>query len=90
MEFLRTRTLITQGETGFGVLTTKDKELYPTPETHKNNPAQRFDLHLPAGRLARDFGINIETGTKADCYRKDSAATIIVGYGQSNGYSWFY
>ncbi len=79
------------GRIAFGVQEDNNNAPYPSPtETRKRHPDQRFDLHLPAGRLARDFGINIETGAKADCYRKGSAASMLVGYGQANGGAWFY
>ena len=52
-------------------------------ETRKVNPEVRFDLHLPAGRIARDFGINIETGAKSDRYRDKHTAGCVLG--GSNG-----
>ncbi len=79
------------GRMVFGIQEDNNNAPYPSPaETRKLHPDQRFDLHLPAGRLARDFGINIETGEKADCYRKSSAAAMFVGYGNSNGGTWFH
>lgn len=57
---------------------------YPYPSlaaTKRRNIHQRFDLHLPAGRIARDCGINIETGKKAHYYRQDTAASTLTGHG---------
>ena len=74
----------------FGV-NEKDGTPFPSSaETRKKNPDQRFDLHLPAGRLARDFGVNIATGEKADCFRPYTAADIVTGYGKSDASFWYY
>ncbi len=75
----------------FGMSETVEGRPFPSSaETRKKNPDQRFDLHLPAGRLARDFGVNIATGEKADCFRESTAALMFVGYGESNGSGWYY
>lgn len=62
----------------------------PSPTvTRQHRPGERFDLHLPAGRLARDFGVNIATGQKADCYREKSAASLLSGQADNNGTGWY-
>src|SRR5690606_28559150 len=77
------------GRMVFGMSETVEGRPFPSSaETRKLHPDQRFDLHLPAGRLARDFGINIETGEKADCYQPYTAADIEVGYGKSDATFW--
>ncbi|GGY36680.1 hypothetical protein GCM10011297_07220 [Bacterioplanes sanyensis] len=59
-------------------------------ETLKVNPKARFDLHLPAGRLARDFGIDIETGRKVSNYRGTTAACVLSGvHGGNSGEYYF-
>lgn len=62
----------------------------PSPTiTRQHRPQERFDLHLPAGRLARDFGVNIATGQMADCYRELGAAAIKAGQADYNGTGWY-
>ncbi|UZK02445.1 hypothetical protein [Venatoribacter cucullus] len=79
------------GRIVFGMSKAVEGRPFPSSaETRKLHPDQRFDLHLPAGRLARDFGINIATGDKADCYREGTAALIFLGYGESDGSTWYY
>lgn len=48
-------------------------------ETLKTWPTIRFDLHLPAGRLAKEFGVNIATGEKAHCFREVLAGAFQSG-----------
>lgn len=63
---------------GYNYASTEHKPPCPaTKKIHAINPEQRLDLHLPAGRIAEKFGVNIETGEKADRYRKYTAAVIL-------------
>lgn len=41
-----------------------------TDSTLKANPNIRFDLHLPAGRLLQQFGLNIATGKPGKVYHE--------------------
>lgn len=47
-----------------------------TNEIREANPGIRFDLHLPAGRLTKNWGIDITTGKPARCFR-DSAVGVL-------------
>lgn len=60
-----------------------------TEETRKAWPDIRFDLHLPAGRLAQAFGVNIETGEKARVYRERTAGAILGGNLDRPASAWY-
>jgi hypothetical protein len=54
----------------------------PVPNTEltaKDNPGIRFDLHLPAGRLTKKWGVDIITGKKSEYFRNIQAASIESG-----------
>lgn len=50
-----------------------------TDSTLKANPGTRFDLHLPAGRLLQQFGINIATGKPGKVYHERFAINQFAG-----------
>lgn len=54
----------------------------PVPKTDltaQANPGIRFDLHLPAGRLTKNWGIDITTGKPAQCFRDNNAGGVYSG-----------
>jgi hypothetical protein len=63
----------------------KDGVWFPsTKATLAANPEARFDLHLPAGKIAEKFGINIETMEPAKRYRDKIAGSILGGLKNQN------
>lgn len=62
---------------------TEDRNI-PIPKTNltaEANPGIHFDLHLPAGRLTKKWGIDIITGKPANCFRASNAGCLDVGMG---------
>lgn len=60
-----------------------------TEDTQKANPGIRFDLHLPAGRLIQQFGINIADGKPAKAYHQRFAINQMDGIFKGKINSWF-
>lgn len=68
----------------------KDGVWFPsTKATLAANPEARFDLHLPAGQIAAEFGISIETWKPTKRYRNSMAGNIAGGSGAGNSGGWF-
>lgn len=66
-----------------------DNKFQPSAiQTRKAIPDIRTDLHLPAGRLARDFGINIATGKPATCYSEWLATGVQSGSRDAKMATW--
>lgn len=55
-----------------------------------DNPGLRFDLHLPAGRLAAKWKIDITTGNNTDYFRElDAANTLSAGIGTQKASEYY-
>lgn len=53
-------------------------------------PTQPLDLHLPAGRLARDHGISLATGKPSAYFREELASSQPFGHDNDIMGQWFY